>query len=371
MIDILFLNLELIKTPFMKNFLFTLLFISSINSLFAQDPEGALKLIYEGIELHDNGNFIGAIKKYDAALALDKDNFNALAEKANSYNSLNQFDKAIENAKKAIELYPDEADLNLVYVAYGNSLDGLKKSDESIEVYDEGISKFPEFYLLHFNKGITLVSLKEYDQALLCFQQAAKYNPSHPGSQNAIARFQKMNEKRVPAIMAYCRFFVLEPTGTRAAENLASLESVFLGDVTKTGKNSITINIGSDFLLTADSTEDGKPAPNTFTSTEMILVFSSAMDLEKENKKKNKAELFSMKLEMMCSSLSEQIDKGNSGFYWEYYAPYFIEMKNAGQLETFSYIVYASSGDKKVLAWIKEHSNEIEKFYDWDKEYNW
>lgn len=352
-----------------QTFLLICLVISTV--IFAQDEEGALKLVFEGIELHDNGNYTGALKKYDAALALDKDNFNALAEKSNTYNALNQFENAIECSKKAIQLYPDEEELNLVYVAYGNSLDGLKKSEESIEVYDEGIAKFPEFYLMHFNKGITLVSLKEYDQALLCFQQAAKYNPTHPGSQNAIARFQKMNEKRVPAIMAYCRFFVLEPTGTRAAENLASLESVFLGDVKKTGKNSITINIGSDFLLTADSTEDGKPAPNTFTSTEMILVFSSAMDLEKENRKKNKAELFSMKLEMMCSSLSEQIDKGNSGFYWEYYAPYFIEMKNAGQLETFSYIVYASSGDKKVLAWIKEHPEEITKFYDWDKEYAW
>lgn len=350
---------------------FLLTFLVLTTFLRAQDPDGALKLIYEGIELHDNGNFLGAIKKYDAALALDKDNFDALAEKANSYNSLNQFDKAIENAKRAIELYPDEADLNLVYVAYGNSLDGLKKPEESIEVYDEGIAKFPAFYLLHFNKGITLVSLNEYDQALLCFQEAAKYNANHPGSHNAIARFQKLNEKRIPALLAYCRFFVLEPTGTRATENLASFETLLNGNVSKTGKNSVTINIGSDFLLTADSTEEGKPAPNTFTSTEMILVLSSAMDFDKKNKKKNKAELLSSKLEIMFSSLEEQKGNGNSGYYWEYYAPYFIDMKNSGQIETFSYIVYASSGDKKVLAWIKEHSSEINKFYDWDKEYAW
>lgn len=351
--------------------LFLIICISLTTSLFAQDEEGALKLVFEGIELHDNGNYTGALKKYDAALALDKDNFNAIAEKANTYNALNQFENAIECSKKAIQLYPDEAELNLVYVAYGNSLDGLKKSEESIEVYDEGIAKFPEFYLLHFNKGITLVSLNEYEQALLCFQEAAKYNANHPGSHNAIARFQKLNEKRIPALLAYCRFFVIEPTGTRATENLASFETLLNGNVSKTGKNSVTINIGSDFLLTADSTEEGKPAPNTFTSTEMILVLSSAMDFDKKNKKKNKAELLSSKLEIMFGSLEEQKDKGNSGYYWEYYAPYFIDMKNSGQVETFSYIVYASSGDKKVLAWIKEHPEEITKFYDWDKEYAW
>ncbi len=350
-------------------FLLTFLVLSTF--LRAQDPEGALKLISEGVQLHDNGNYLGAIKKYDAALALDKDNFDALAEKANSYNALNEFDKAIENAKRAIELYPDEPDLNLVYVAYGNSLDGQKKPEESIEVYEEGILKFPEYYLLHFNKGITYVSLKEYDQALTCFQQAAKYNPNHAGSHNAIARFQKMNEKRIPSVLAYCRFFVIEPTGTRAMENLSSFETLLNGNISKTGKNSVTINIDSDFLTQSDSTADGQVAPNNFSSTEMILVLSSAMDMDKKNKKKNKAQLLQSKLDVMCASLEEQKDKGNNGFYWEYYAPYFIDMKNSGQLETFSYIVYASSGDKKVVAWIKEHSSQIDKFYDWDKEYAW
>lgn len=353
----------------MKNLFLICLFTFSIGSFFAQDEAGALKLIDEGIQLHDKGNYEAAVKKYDAALSLDKDNFYALAEKANSLNSQSKFEEAIVVSRKCIEIHPDEKELNLVYVAYGNALDGLHKSEESVELYEEGISKFPEFYLLHFNKGITLISLKEYDQALLCFEQAAKYNPSHAGSQNAIGRFQEMNKKNIPAIMAYCRFFVIEPTGTRATENLASLESLLIGNATKTGKNSYSINF--DITDIPDTTADGKPGPNTFTTTDLIVSLGSALGLEKKDKKKNKAQILQTKMELMISSLEEESAKGNSGFYWEFYVPYFIAMKNEAQLETFTYIAYASSGDKKVIEWIKSHSTEIDKFYDWEKEYNW
>jgi tetratricopeptide (TPR) repeat protein len=198
------------KSPVMKNLLIFCLFTFSIGTFYSQDEAGALTFIEEGIQLHDKGNYEAAVKKYDAALRLDKDNFYALAEKANSLNSQAKFEEAIVVSRKCIEIHPDEMELDLVYVAYGNALDGLHKSEESVELYEEGISKFPEFYLLHFNKGITLISLKEYDQALLCFEQAAKYNPSHAGSQNAIGRFQKKNSKNIPAILAYCRFFVID-----------------------------------------------------------------------------------------------------------------------------------------------------------------
>ncbi len=353
----------------MKNLFLLCLFTISISSFFAQDEAGALKLIDEGIQLHDKGNYEAAVKKYDAALSLDKDNFYALAEKANSLNSQAKFEESIVVSRKCIEIHPDEKELNLVYVAYGNALDGLHKSVESVELYEEGISKFPEFYLLHFNKGITLISLKEYDQALLCFEQAAKYNPTHAGSQNAIGRFQEMKKKNIPAIMAYCRFFVIEPTGTRATENLASLESLLIGNATKTGKNSYSINF--DITDIPDTTADGKPGPNTFTTTDLIVSLGSALGLEKKDKKKNKAQILQSKMELMISSLEEESAKGNSGFYWEFYVPYFIAMKNEAKLETFTYIAYASSGDKKVLEWINSHSTEIEKFYDWEKEYNW
>ena len=116
-------------------------------------------------------------------------------------------EESIKCCEKAIETHPEEEGLKMVYVTYGNALDGLNKTDRSIEVYDEGLKQFPDFYLLHFNKGITLWSVKKYNDALLCFQMS-KLNPKHASSHNAIARVSKINDTRIPALLAYCRFFL-------------------------------------------------------------------------------------------------------------------------------------------------------------------
>lgn len=55
---------------------------------FSQNKTAADDLVMEGIELHDNGDYKGAIAKYDKALAIDKDNLFALTEKAYSLLSL-------------------------------------------------------------------------------------------------------------------------------------------------------------------------------------------------------------------------------------------------------------------------------------------
>jgi hypothetical protein len=46
-------------------------------------------------------------------------------------------------------------------------------------------------------------------------------------------------------------------------------------------------------------------------------------------------------------------------------------MQEEGMLETFAYIAYASSTNKKIQKWLKNNSSAIKKFYDWDEEYEW
>ncbi len=338
------------------------------NIIFAQNRIDAEKLVNEGIAYHDKGDYEGAITKYNKALELDKDNLLALAEKAFSLISLEKYDEVIKCCELAIEKHSMDEGLKNVYVTYGNALDGLKKTDKSLEVYNAGIKVFPDYYQLHFNKGITLYSIKKYDEAILCFQQAIMINPKHGSSHNAIARILNMKHKRIPALLTFSRFLILEPSSKRGIENLENVKLIMGGNAEKTGKNSVTINISPDML--GDTTADGKPKENSFTSTDLILAMSSAMDFDKKNKKKTEVQKFISKFETVCASLSETQDK-NSGFYWDYYVPYFIEMKNNNLIETFAYIIYSSSEDKDVAKWIKAHGDDITRFYDWSKKFPW
>jgi tetratricopeptide (TPR) repeat protein len=352
----------------MKKIILILMFplLSSIS--IAQNKVDADKLVDEGVAYHDKGDYEGAISKYDKALELDKDNLLALTEKAFSLLSLKKYDETISYCQKAIASHSGEKGLKTVYVTYGNAMDGLKKTDKSIEIYNEGIKQFPNYYQLYFNKGISLSSVRKYDEAILCFQKSMLLNPKHASSHNAIARLSNIDNKRIPALLAYCRFLAIEPQSNRAKENFTSMQKIMKGNVEQTGKKSVTINISQDML--GDTTKNGKPNENSFTSTDLILALSAATDYDKKNKKKSEVEQFLRKFETVCASLKET-KKDNYGFFWDYYVPYFTEMKDKNFLETYAYIAFASSDDEEVAKWLKSHESETNKFFEWSKSFEW
>lgn len=351
----------------MKKSLLLLAFFG-FGTLFSQNAEEAKTLVNEGIAYHDKGDYEGAIKRYDKALEVDKDNLLALAEKAYSLNSLKKNDECIEFCKRAIEKHPGDKDLRSVYVTYGNALDALNKTDQSIEIYDKGIKAFPQYYQLYFNKGVTLSTVKKYDEALLCFENAVKYNPRHASSHNAIGRLLYVKNKHIPSLLAFCRFFVLETESERATQNLEYVRKIVKANVEKTGKKSVTVNVSPEML--ADTATNGKPKENSFSTTDLLLSMSSALDFDKKNLKKTEVENFIRKFEGVCSSLKET-KNNNFGFYWDYYVPYFIELKDKGFLETLANIVYYPAEDKLAQKWVTDHKTEVKTFFDWSKAYGW
>jgi tetratricopeptide (TPR) repeat protein len=349
-----------------KEVLILLLFLTA-NIAFGQNKEEAEKLVDEGVVYHDKGDFKSAILKYDKALELDKDNLLAMAEKAFSLLSLQKNEEAISYCQKAIAAHPGDKGLKTVYVTYGNALDGLKKPDQSVEVYNEGLKQFPTYYQLHFNKGITLTGVQRYEEAIVCFQNSVKLNPQHGSSHNAIARISFMSNKRIPALLAYGRFLAIEPGGSRAKENLTSVQKIMTANVEKTGENSINLAISPDMLEVPGK---GTPKENSFASADLILAMSSALDYDKKNSKKTAVEQFIRKLESICEILKET-QKDNYGFYWTHYVPYFIEMKDKKHIKAFAYIAFSSSDDSDVSDWLTSHKSEIEQFAEWSKSFTW
>lgn len=346
----------------MKNLFLFITVTLFCNFLTAQQKAEAEKLINEGITYHDKGDFVTAITKYDKALELDADNLLALAEKAYSLISMQKYNETIECCKRAIEKHPGESDLKLVYVTYGNALDGLKKPGESIEMYNTGIAVFPDYYQLHFNKGITLSGMDKNDEALACFQKSATLNPKHASSHHAIA---VLESNKITSIMAYCRYLSLDAQSNRAKSNLERLQNKMKENVKQTGEKSVTINISPDML--ANSEKNGE---NNFATADLILTMAGALDYDKKYKKETEVERFKRKLEAICSALDESQEK-SSGFYWKYYAPYFVEMNKNQLIETFAYLAFSSSNEAYVAKWLNSHKTEIEKFFEWSGNFEW
>jgi Tfp pilus assembly protein PilF len=343
--------------------LLNFIFVATLS--FCQSNVKVDSLISEGIALYDKGEYPEAIRFYDQALSLDKDNLVGLSEKALTLLAQGNNKEAIDYCKKAIKKGLNNEALISVYVTYGNALDALKKSKDALNIYDEGIKKFPNQNQIYFNKGITLSGLGKIEDAILCMQKAVQYNPRHGSSHNALAQLEKSKPNRIPALLAFARFLVIEPEGKRAAANLESMLTIMNGNAEKTGENSITLNFSPDMIDTK-----GKSKENNFQSVDLILTMSAGLDLDDKYKNNTPVEKFIRKFETVCSSLSET-QKDNSGFYWEYYAPYFIEMKQKKMITTFAYLAFASTPGEDIDKWFKENKADVKAFFDWSKNFAW
>ena len=166
----------------MKHILSTLIFLIVLFSGTAQHAEKIEQLIQEGIALHDKGEYGEAIRKYNAALDLDKNDFAAAYEKSFSLTALGKLKEANAISKELLQKFGDHPNIKIVYIQYGSTLDDLGKSKDALEVYNEGIKKFPNEYLLHFNKGLTLQKMENYSEALLSYENSLKLKPLHASS---------------------------------------------------------------------------------------------------------------------------------------------------------------------------------------------
>ena len=347
----------------MKRHFALLLFILSGVLLFGQQKELAEKLVGEGVELHDAGDYNGAMAKYDEALLLDKNNLYALAEKAMTFLVIQRADEAIKVCEVAIKEHKGSELLYMVYVIYGNAYDELGKGRQSIDIYDKGIEQFPDFYQLYFNKGVTLLGLDRLDEAISFFQKSASLNPNHAGSHSAMGRTLYSSNKLIPSLLAFANFFVLEPKSNRAYENIDYIRDILARSANQTDNNTVMITVN------AETIKEGSVEENDFSSVELLLGLSTALDFEEKYAEETEVERFIRKFKMVCISLSTQ-EEGKSGFYWEYYVPFFVEMNRRDLIETFGHIVFVSSGNDNVLSWIRSNEEQIGRFYEWVKSYN-
>ena len=330
----------------------------------AQNKAEAEKKIREGVTLYDAGKYDEALSRYNEALNLDKNNFFALAEKAMTLEIMKKYDESIEVSELVLKLYPKE-DNATVYVTYGNALDHIGKSDLAIKAYNEGIKKYPDYYHLYFNKGIALYKVKETEKAVEAFQITTRLNPNHAGSYNALAVIDRSN--RIPSILAAGRYLILDNKSSRAKGNLETMLTLMKQGISKSEDNSINVSLSS---ISGDKTNNKKSNTDDFSTVDIMLSMSATQDLHEENKDKTEIQKFIDKFSPVCRIMKEVKPK-QKGYYWDFLAPYFIEMNDKNLLEPFANIIFLAIQDKDAIQYNEQHQDKIKEFYNWSKNYNW
>ncbi|HVU84348.1 MAG TPA: tetratricopeptide repeat protein, partial [Puia sp.] len=135
------------------------------------------ELISQGARLHDSGEYKKAIEIYNRVDRNDTNYVWSLYEKAMSCEADSQFEQGLAYCREALELRDQREQEPNLYVVYGDLLSDLKRYQEALDMYDEGLKKYPSSSLLFFNKGVVLIDQERYAEAEQIFKQTLLINP--------------------------------------------------------------------------------------------------------------------------------------------------------------------------------------------------
>jgi tetratricopeptide (TPR) repeat protein len=347
----------------MRKLMTSFLFILFSTAVFAQRNEEVVRLVNEGIAFHDDGDYESAVKKYDAALKISPNDYDANYEKSLSLLYAKKYEACITLSRSIIQQFSADQNLKQVYSNLGSALDDAGKTDEAIKVYTEGIEKYSGYYLLYFNRGLTYMRMKQYTEALADYSLALKDNALHPSS-NYYSAIIIQDENRIPSLLAYMTFIAVEPASQRTKKAFEAIQEIVYRNIKNDGNNT-TISISKDLL------DKKKNAENDFSDIELAFSIVGSMDNAKglDSITKTAADKFDFKLQMLINALSNG-QKGGKGFYWEHYVPFFVDLKKNNYTQVLSNIVYLS-GDKDAQDWIDKNKEKVNAFYNWFQSYEW
>ena len=323
-------------------------------------------VIQQGVGLHDQKDFDGAIAKFNKVLQENPDCTTALYELSLSYYQKNDKTKAMETAYKGSKYRSN--DLPLFYQMIANVIDDVGKPDEAIKIYFDAIkmlesdpSMAPHLSSLHFNLGVTYVRQDKLNEAKASFKRSVETNPVYASPHYMLSMIFFQSRYKIPALLAAMRFISLEYASQRT-QRASTLISQIASGSTKKGKDGgVTIDL--DLLGPSDE--------GSFGPAELVLAITDDEIPAKDPKKKDLTpeELFADRIETVTVMLDDKEKKNASTFVGKNYIPFMLELKKLGYVKPLAYLILTSNGNPNALKWIGENEAYVKQFLDWSKNY--
>src|SRR5665213_1345545 len=153
---------------------------------------GALK---HALAAHQAGNLTEAEQLYNLILASDKKQFDALHMLAILHAQSGNFEVATRFFREASEVKPDHAPC---HYNHGNVLIELKQFAQAIVCYDRALAITPGYIEAHFNRGNALLRFGRFVDALAGFDSALRLNPNiaeiHSSRGNALRELKRLDD---------------------------------------------------------------------------------------------------------------------------------------------------------------------------------
>ena len=141
------------------------------------DKARAVVCFTKGVSYQDKGQWDKAIAEYNKAIEINPSYAEAYYNRGLAYaQGKGQFDKAISDWNKAIELNPSYAE---AYNNRGNAYQAKGQYDRAISDYTKAIEINPSYAEAYYNRGVAYGRKGQYDQAISDCNKAIELNPSY------------------------------------------------------------------------------------------------------------------------------------------------------------------------------------------------
>ena len=164
------------------------------------DPRNPLYLYWLAKLDYDARAYTSAISRLRRVIELDPNMMRAYNNLGLCYDSLGQFDEAIQSFTRAIELNRRQEKpsawppLNLAV-----SLISLNRLDEAVARLHEALSYNPKFPQAHYQLGLVLEKERKFEEAIAPLQRDMELDPLYPEPHYTLGRIYQREGKREEA----------------------------------------------------------------------------------------------------------------------------------------------------------------------------
>ncbi|NNE65635.1 MAG: tetratricopeptide repeat protein [Pyrinomonadaceae bacterium] len=266
------------------------------------------------------------------------------------------FDNALINLEKATKY--KGLHLPEVYRILGNIADDQGDRKNALKIYGKALKLAPDNELLHYEKGVTLARMGNYDEAKKSLKKSIEIRPAYVSPHYILAEVYIGTKYRVPAMLAAARVLTLESNTPRAKRANKIFRDVFAGGVEK-GEKPNSINI---FLNLDGPTDEGD-----FGSIELALGLTGAVNETEDKEKLSDEEKFISKIKSFIAVALETKMKRN--FVKDQYFSFLKGISDKAYVEQFSYLLMHQNGNKKAAAYLDANGSKMIEFVEWSKSF--
>jgi tetratricopeptide (TPR) repeat protein len=164
--------------------------------------------LIRGNEAYNKRNYDQAIADYNKALEINPESADAYNNRGAAYDKKGNYDQAIADCNKALQINPESAE---AYNNRGIAYDGKGNFNQAIADYNKALEINPKYADAYNNRGAAYQGKGNYDQAIADCNKALEINPEYAHAYNNRGAAYDMKGNYDQAIADYNEALEINP----------------------------------------------------------------------------------------------------------------------------------------------------------------